>query len=91
VYGGDELKISDALAERMRKRAEDALVKFIRENQARLVLVGGAEAGANPVAEFLGGLTWKELVHTTYFDYDEISDVIAMHLVKVSSDTAAVA
>jgi hypothetical protein len=90
VYGGDELRIAGELSNRMQASAAEALARFVRNNQASLFVVGAPSAelsSAVPLERF----TWKELVHTTYFDYDEISGAIAAHIDKLLSGGATAA
>lgn len=89
VYGGAEYKIPGELATRMRKSAEDALVEFVRANQAAVFLVGAAGVGGGKMpTDLMEKLTWRELVHTTYFNYDEIAGEIAQHVVKLAQAAA---
>ncbi len=78
-YGTKEYVLSGELAERIRKGAETSTLKLLVGYRAAIF-----GAGAN-VADGLGKLmadptTWDGLIHTTYFDQEEVAELVADHI-----------
>jgi MFS family permease len=79
---GMEFCIEGGLADKMANRALERLLNYIREHKRSLMLVNAPMSSVGLMASALDGLKGDELIHTTYFEYDEIVDLIADHIAR---------
>tara|TARA_R110000787_G_scaffold241259_1_gene347443 strand:- start:49 stop:1440 length:1392 start_codon:yes stop_codon:yes gene_type:complete len=71
------------LAERIKKNATEATSTLITEYRWALFNIGGDSQDA--VARMSkDALTWESLIHTTYFDHDELADMIVDHIAETA-------
>lgn len=67
------------LGDRVRQSAEDATLTLLKKYRAG-IFAGGANA-ADGLKELLEDpTTWDGLIHTTYFDHEEVAEIIAEHV-----------
>jgi hypothetical protein len=77
------------LAERLRAKASTAAAALIERYRWALFSVG-EDKGEAIVRMANDTMTWDSLVHTTYFDHDEIADMIAEHIARAKSADAEI-
>ncbi|MGE0595952.1 MAG: esterase/lipase family protein [Hyphomonadaceae bacterium] len=83
-----ELILEGAYADRLRDNAAVAANKLLERYRWALFTVEGDAAQAlNQLA--LDAMTWKSLVHTTYFDHEELADIVAEHICNARQISAA--
>ena len=63
----------------MQNGAHDAAGKLIDKYRWALFSVGG-DSSASLTSLTTDAMTWDSLIHTTYFDQPEITDMIAAHI-----------
>lgn len=83
-----ELVLEGPYADRLRDNAAAAANQLLERYRWALFTVEGDAAQAlNQLA--LDAMTWKSLVHTTYFDHDELADIVAEHICAARELSAA--
>jgi hypothetical protein len=83
-----EVVLTGAYAERLRDNAATAANKLLERYRWALFTVEGDPAQAlNQMAKDV--MTWKSLVHTTYFDHEDLADIVAEHILASRALSAA--
>jgi hypothetical protein len=80
--GGIEFCIGGNLADRMASDALAKLQKHIADHKRPFMLVNGGTPATGIFASVIDSLKGGELIHTSYFDYDEIVDRLADHIAR---------
>lgn len=83
-----EMILEGPYADRMRDNAAVAANELLERYRWALFTVEGDAAQAlNQLA--LDAMTWKSLVHTTYFDHDELAGIVSDHILASHRLSAA--
>ncbi len=79
TYGAKCVTLDGEIAERMRAASAQAADRLIEKYRWALFTVG---PDTNGVVQHLAtdAMTWESLIHTTYFDQDEVAAIIADHI-----------
>lgn len=83
-----EVLLQGAYADRLRDNAATGANDLLARYRWALFTVEGDPAQAlNQMAADV--MTWKSLVHTTYFDHEDLADIVAEHILKSRAMSAA--
>lgn len=77
----ERMELSGELAERLRDKARESANRFIEKYRWQFFDVSANHAELfSKIPQDV--MTWKSLIHTTYFDEPEIADTIAKHIIQ---------
>jgi hypothetical protein len=79
---GIEICINGRLADQMADRALAKLLSYIKTHKRSLMVVNAAAPSAGVFAGMMDKMKGGELIHTSYFDHDEIVELIADHIAR---------
>lgn len=87
-YGTTRVVLDGDVAQRMLTASTEATARLLDKYRGGLFAVDVEEG--NAVTEMAqDAMTWESLIHTTYFDQQEIADAIGDHIADRTTETAA--
>lgn len=88
THPSTEHVLDGELAARMQANASGAANALIEQYRWALFTVG--EDSSEAIARMAeDAMTWNSLIHTTYFDHDEVADTIAEHIARSATEANA--
>lgn len=79
-YKGREVCLRDEIKQKMADSAKAKLIAYIEKSHQKLMLVNASSSNGGFLVEAATDLKGGELIHTSYFDYKEIAEMIADHI-----------